>query len=180
MAREGDQRLLLLNVEDLAGLVPAGGGEQLAVGAEGDVVDPVGVVFDLGQELARRRLVDADDPVGSGGGEFLTVGAEGQGEHGVRGLGHIESRLRRRRGLERPELGQTVLTGIAAGRGQPLAVSAEGDVVGPLWKPLNAAVERTVGRLPTCQFVIARRLDVLAVGLKAIAVIGTATDRPRG
>ena len=74
MAGERDERLFLVDVEDLARLVAAGAGEPLAVGAEGHVEDPVGVVLDLDEELAGRDLPDPDGAVGAGGGDSLLSG----------------------------------------------------------------------------------------------------------
>ena len=117
------------------------------------------MVFDLGQELAGLDLEDADRPVGAGGGDLLAVGAESDREDDILGLGEVAHRLATAAGLGKPELGDAIDARIAAGRRQPFAVGAVGDVVDPLGQAGQPAVERAVGRLPECDFMIARRRD---------------------
>src|SRR5204863_2796400 len=62
--------------------VAAGGGEHLAVGAEGDAVDRGDVAGERRAELAvARHIPEAHHLVDAGGGERLAVGAEGDAVH---------------------------------------------------------------------------------------------------
>ena len=55
MRLDGVDRLAAGGVPDLDGAVEAGGGERLAVGTEGDLVDEAGVPFELGRRRLRER-----------------------------------------------------------------------------------------------------------------------------
>src|SRR5581483_5867003 len=123
----------------------AGAGDPRAVGAEGDVEDPVGVVLDGGELLARLDLPDPDGAVGAGGGDELAVGAEGDGEEAVGALDEVADRLAAAARLGEPERRGARLAGVAAGGGHPLAVGAVGDLVDPLAHPAQPAVGRAVG-----------------------------------
>ena len=78
---------------------------RLPSGEKAIAEDPVGVVFDLGQELAGLDLEDADGPVGAGGGDLLAVGTERDREDDVLGLDEVADRLAAAAGLGEPELG---------------------------------------------------------------------------
>ena len=65
-------------------LVPTGGGEALAIGAEGHIVDSVRVAAQGQQYLAALRVPHLRRLVMARGGEALAIGAEG----------HIENRTR--------------------------------------------------------------------------------------
>ena len=64
-------------------LVPARGGEGLAVGAEGHRRHPALVPLEGGAGLAGRRVPQPHRRVAACGGEGLAVGAEGHGVHRV-------------------------------------------------------------------------------------------------
>ena len=117
------------------------------------------MVLDLGQELAGLDLEHADGSVGAGGGDLLAIGAESDREDDILGLGEVAHRLAPAARLGKPELGDAVDARVAAGGRQPFAVGTVGDVVNPLGQAGQPPVERAVGRLPECDFMIARRRD---------------------
>ena len=83
--------LPVAEVDQLHGAVLAGRDEVLAVGAEGDGVDEVGMRLVGLQQLELADVPEPDRLVEAGGGELLAVGAEGDGEdHVVVAAEHAE------------------------------------------------------------------------------------------
>ena len=90
------------------------------------------MIFDLGQELAGIDLEHANRPIRARCRDFLAIGAEGNGEDDILGLCELAHGLTTTAGLGDPEPGNPIDAGITAGRGQPLAVGAVGNIVYPL------------------------------------------------
>src|SRR5262249_5039180 len=146
----------------LGGLVATGAGEPLAVRAEGDAENPVRVVFNLSEELARLDLVHADSAIGAGGCDLCAIRAKRDRKDDVLGFNQVAHRLAAA-GLREPELGNAEDARVSARRGHPLAIGAVGDVVDTLGQASHSAVERAVGRLPERDLMITRCRDRRAV-----------------
>ena len=103
----------------------AGGGDEPAVGAEGDAVDDPGVAVEDAADPAGGGVPEPDDRPAVGGGEPSAVGAEGDATDAV---GVAAEDLHVPVGLL-VEGGRVadLDPAVAAGGGEPAAVGAEGD-----------------------------------------------------
>src|SRR5262249_15861428 len=108
---------------DLDDPVLAGRGQQLAVGAEGDEADPVGMALQHGYRPAGGDVPQADRLVQAARRQDLAVGAEGGGADDVAVAGKQAPLLER--GWPPPvQVAGAILAAGAAGPG--LAVGADG------------------------------------------------------
>src|SRR2546428_279458 len=78
MPLEGEEFLGAGYLPKLHGLVPAGGGEALAIGTEGHAGDSIGMAPEGEEFLAAGRLPELHRLISAGGGEALAIGTEGQ------------------------------------------------------------------------------------------------------
>ena len=100
-------------------LVIAGRRDDVAVGVEGDAVEPGGVAPEGGVFLPARDVPELDRVVAGGGGERPAIGAEGEGADGVGMLAQGDRLLRKTDAVE-PDLV------VRPQAGHPSAVGAEG------------------------------------------------------
>ncbi len=99
-----------------------GRGQQLAVGAELDGIDPVGVLANLVQQLAGLRREDAHDAAGAAQGDQRVRGVDVGGQHGVELVADLGDALA---GLHVEEHDAARMPAAAAADQQHAAVAAE-------------------------------------------------------
>src|ERR1035437_2201299 len=122
MPGKREQLLRALRVPYADAAVAVGGGEHLAVGAEGHGGDPVGVLLDLMLKLAGPGGPEFNEPARPAQRDLRLVGADVGGEHGVVVVTQRQHALAR---ADVPEPAPACLRAAAATGKQPLAAAAE-------------------------------------------------------
>lgn len=153
MCIERDQRIPCLQIEDFRRLVSAGRSQLRPIRRPCDVHDPVSVIFDRQQLLARRNFEYANRAIRAGTGELCPVRAECDGEDRIVSADPIAEQLTV---LDVENLHFTELRRCSRSDVQSLAVDAKFEVIDSFGNVPDTAHDGTIGGIPQHNFVIAR------------------------